>query len=626
MKRKLLYLCALLCIVAFLPSCKDDKTETPPTPEDVVAEYAGENLKATIDGIENTDENVKIALATAGSSDSVTVKLFNIVPGVSEFNVKGQFSAVTKSAYISTFSGTKKDNVSGYTVKVSGTVDEGVLTAAVTLTEIQTENTNTADLIGLVYKGDMKIDVAGMSPVSMEQRVYLTKSRKHASDSSMVKMTIKNFAFENIQLGSIVLDTVLIQKRGEVLPFNVEGQTIKLTGIGEVVVNMTGYIIGEDMTLKLAIDASGLQVGVTFNGTSVTENKEAKVTEMSVPGAAVVDQKFSSTSYTLRVWDNTSDDQLLLTPVYKLSDKATVDSVLMVLGKEKTKLTDDQVNGKQPIDFSLLKNGTSDYLQFYIAAEDPNTKGYFKIYVERMASIDTKFTFTKWNASGKYFEPEGWATSNTAATFLMGMKDDDGNPFYPANTPYPISQSGNNAKIITVYTKGYNTLIPAITAGSLFLGKFSTNLTNTLKSTQFGVPYSKKPVTFKGTYQYTAGPKYLQVKSITENKVEVEEVAGKTDQCALTVVLYEVTSYDETLDGTNLQTADNIVARAAITNETTTGFVSFEEPITYRPGKSFDASKKYKLAVVCSSSVDGAAFKGAPDSELLIQSLEIVNE
>ena len=78
------------------------------------------------------------------------------------------------------------------------------------------------------------------------------------------------------------------------------------------------------------------------------------------------------------------------------------------------------------------------------------------------------------------------------------------------------------------------------------------------------------------------------------------------------------------LDGTNLLTSEKIVAIASVKDagekaEWTTFNVSFE----WKDGKSWNASNKYKLAIVCSSSKDGDKFSGAPDSVLYIDDLKV---
>lgn len=46
----------------------------------------------------------------------------------------------------------------------------------------------------------------------------------------------------------------------------------------------------------------------------------------------------------------------------------------------------------------------------------------------------------------------------------------------------------------------------------------------------------------------------------------------------------------------------------------------------YFEGKVYDSSKKYKMAIVCSSSKAGDSFKGAVNSTLFVDELEIIGE
>lgn len=102
---------------------------------------------------------------------------------------------------------------------------------------------------------------------------------------------------------------------------------------------------------------------------------------------------------------------------------------------------------------------------------------------------------------------------------------------------------------------------------------------------------------------------------------------SKTDAPAMNAVLYEVSDYmADYLDGTNLLDPDNdkIVAIASVENagekaDWTTFNVSFK----WKDGKSWNASNKYKLAIVCSSSEHGDEFSGAPGSTLYIDDLKV---
>lgn len=77
----------------------------------------------------------------------------------------------------------------------------------------------------------------------------------------------------------------------------------------------------------------------------------------------------------------------------------------------------------------------------------------------------------------------------------------------------------------------------------------------------------------------------------------------KSDECALSAVLYEVSSYDtpsdpqdlsdERLNGTNIYTSERVVASAVLESGKTEGYIPFELKLNYV--KDFDSSKLYRL-------------------------------
>lgn len=625
MKKNLFYLFVLLCSMSLFTACKDDdEPEVPPTIEDVVAEYSGENLKLTVEGMDNVSEDAKIELAKSETSDKVTIVLFNVVPGVTEFKIPdAEFAVITKSIYASTLKGEVSDDVSGYNVKVEGTVDEKVLTANVTLTEIEGDTVNVSFLYKKVFKGNMDINVSNIpNPVTMEQRVYISKPysyKMEQRDTAMIKLEIKNFAFEGIELGDIKVDTIPVVKRGEVYAFGVEARTLKLKDpIGEVTADLNGTIIGEDMTLKLDIDALGLAVKVDFKGGSVVESQTVNMEEFVVEGAAILEQKTASTSLTMKIWEDTPAADLLLTPKYKITDKGSVEYILVhVSGQEDVRLSQEQIDGKQPIDFSVLKSA-DDYIKYHMIAEDPNVTKDFIIKIERFA-VNMVFDMKEW-VDGN---PAGLTSSNGATSLL---------PLMGINLPEPgapvVKADDGAARVTTFLTltkEGSNpTLIPAITAGTLFSGVFSINITNTLKSTKFGMPYNKKPNTFKFTYKYVpGGDVYKSVEK--DGKNVAERVEDKTaDECSIAAYLYEVSTYDEALDGTNINTSNKVILKAELTDGTAKD--SYQEmTVNFKEtgNGAYDATKKYKLAIVCTSSKWGDQFMGADRSSLYVKSLAV---
>lgn len=625
MKKNLLYLFTVLCVLSFFSSCNDDeKPEVPPTVDEVLATYSADKLKAEIDGVA-ASEDAKVEIAEK-EDKTISIKLFNIVPGAKEVEVpNAKFEAVTKSAYISKLTGEVSDNVSGYKIVVDGTVEEKILTAKISLTELSGDTINTKPLQGKVYKGKMNIGVTGMEVEPIDQRVYILTPYKFGNtkrDTAMIKLQIKNFTFETMSLGNISIDTIIVQKRGDVYGFNVEKREIKLDKIGTVLADLRGVIIGGKIELNLDIDATGLKVKVDFAGDTIVESQEAKLTNMKIENPAIINVKDKSNTTTVQFWNSNAGKLVAVTPTFTLSEKAKVDSISLFLGKKWVK----RLDLNSPLDLSVLNHATDDYIQYTISAEDPNTQAKYKIAADRLSDLPLKFTMDKWVASG---EPEGLMSSNDAASLL---------PFMGIKVPKPVARYGqeNVVRIMTFRTDTANqpmTLVPAITAGTMFTGTFSIDIENTLRSTKFGIPYNNEPATFKITYKYTPGPAFFKqvvVKVTTDKGKEVDDnvaelVPGKTDECSINAYLYEVNSYDETLDGTNINTSDKVIMRALLpSGEAVADYKTLELPFVSTNNGAYDPSKKYKIAIVCSSSKDGDKFEGAPESILYVKHLEVV--
>ena len=134
---------------------------------------------------------------------------------------------------------------------------------------------------------------------------------------------------------------------------------------------------------------------------------------------------------------------------------------------------------------------------------------------------------------------------------------------------------------------------------------------------------------FKGWYRYVSGTK--------DHNGNVAFPPERPDSCSIYAVLYR-SDDGSRLDGSNILTSDRVVAKAVFHSPAQTldgqwkqfennpgdGRIEFEYLV---PVNDEDlAAYKYNLAVVFSSSRDGATFKGAIDSELLIDDVEIVVE
>ncbi|MGL5919597.1 MAG: PCMD domain-containing protein, partial [Bacteroidales bacterium] len=385
-----------------------------------------------------------------------------------------------------------------------------------------------------------------------EQRIYFYKAngKDHATK---FRMMIKNFDFGGINMGNISLDTIKLNQRSEeVYAYSANDRKLKLPIIDpanpiEVTLNVSGSFVFENepkdlsMTLDVVVPDLPAPVKVKFDGSVAVESTTANITSISLTGNqdVILDPLTTKNPYTFKVWNDTEASKLVFTPVFELSEKASVKSIVAKSGSESK-----EYKASEAIDFSKMTNAASDYVEIIIAAEDPNSTRTYKLKMDRLSALtETKFTFGgEWANNGQdgtnfFEEPAGWASSNTAAMFLNTLG------LYPAGTPYPITRQDKYAKVISVDTKGafMFTVVPAVTAGTLFLGKFEVDIMNTLKSTKFGLPYRNKPASLKGRIKYTAGAEYFrtQVDGQTVTKVPVP---GKVDKASVCGVLYEVSN------------------------------------------------------------------------------------
>lgn len=172
-----------------------------------------------------------------------------------------------------------------------------------------------------------------------------------------------------------------------------------------------------------------------------------------------------------------------------------------------------------------------------------------------------------------------------------------------------------------------------IASGNLFFGEFALAyaVMNPLKATKFGLPIvTSKPMELKGYYKYKAGEVFVD-----ENK---QPVAGRKDACDIYGVLYTVDPLDfVALNGADVLSSERIVALARIEDAgEPSDWTRFE--LTFK-GRDADGNftvedypfdeelleqDGYGIAVVFSSSVEGAYFRGAIGSTLYVDEVELV--
>ncbi len=474
------------------------------------------------------------------------------------------------------------------------------------------------------YKGVLGVSINGQQVAqNIPQRISVS-----GAGATSINLSLTNFSFSGIQVGDVALQNCPMTQNGNTYDFT--GATnLNITGL-TASVNATGNIGNGTVSITMDIDATlgtvEQTVVVTYTGTKLTgsESSEAQIKSFVFDrNVAAVDSLVLSTTIdeanktiSISVADTAKSEYLSqLVPTIEISTGATVTP-----------------NSGVAQDFNKA-------ITYTVVAED----GTVAKYVVSVASKMRAFDFENWTAEVEgqtpemtYYEPTGWSSSNAGAHMLKGFGMADSYVVMETEDAH----SGEKAALIkSIDTKGMDMFIakvPKVTTGSLFLGNFITELSSTLRSTKFGIPYTQKPVSLKGWYKYTPGAEYY---SVTETPYEqhchqavLDET--KSDEFMISVVLYETEEYDvegwsDCLTGSavaeeNIYNSSRVAAIAQLTGGEQAEWTSFELPLEWK--KEYNAETKYRLAIVCSASKDGDKFSGAPGSTLIVDDFELTVE
>lgn len=459
------------------------------------------------------------------------------------------------------------------------------------------------------YKGTLNITVDAVNMPSVSQRISVTEAGSNA-----INLSIVDFAFSGIQVGDINLNNCALTENAGRYEFT--GTTSVSATMLTADVDATGYFNNGNLHIDLDIAATlgnmNQVVKVTYDGTRLTGNESsaAQITSFTfdtsvAANAAVLSQPvIDEANATITFKAEEDGDVSALVPTIEVSAGATV----------------------TPASGSTV-SFTSGSATFTVVAEDGTSKTYTVSC--SMGSL-IQYDFETWaTPEGAMYpevvNPEGWATCNDAVALIKNLGILWGITY---TGEYPVRQttdahSGSTAAMLeSVDTQGGNIFgqtIPKVTAGSMFLGTFNAlaAMADPMATTEFGILYDKKPVKVSGYYKYTPGAEFYNAAG--------ELQADQKDACAISAVLYEVESEDETLNGSTIYTSDKIVAMASFSSgETVAEYTPFELNLEYV--KDYDASKTYKFAVIFSASADGAAYNAAVGSTLYIDDVTIENE
>lgn len=243
---------------------------------------------------------------------------------------------------------------------------------------------------------------------------------------------------------------------------------------------------------------------------------------------------------------------------------------------------------------------------------------------ETLSSDNPYHKFTEDNpSSGTIIRRLELASGNPGFELTKMAKAPDGYPTVQVNGGV---DGGKCVKLETKDTGSFGSMVKMyIAAGNLFIGSFEVGQAlsgNAMKATHFGFPFFYYPLKLEGWYKYKAGPTFSS---------KGKPVEGRKDECDIYGVLYETDDNVQFLDGSTSLNSPNIVALARNIKELPETDIWKQFNFKFEPqnGKSIDPDKLgkgiYKLAIVFSSSVDGAKFEGAVGSTLYIDKVTIAH-
>ena len=358
------------------------------------------------------------------------------------------------------------------------------------------------------------------------------------------------------------------------------------------------------------IPAVVVSAGLLFNSCIREEapNMEADIESVTIANAEnllQIDPVIESNNITFRI--KAFSGSYKFAPIFNLSEGATISPA-----------SGTELDFTQPQTYTVTSQDgawSRQYVVSFIADENSFITNYSFENIE-IDATNKYHKFYDFLSNGQKIY--NWSSGNEGFSLV--------NSGGAANT-YPTLQiadgySGKGVRMVTRSTGWLGSIFGTpIAAGNLFLGTFSLNIGNTLKSTRFGIPYSynKAPKAITGYFKYSAGATFRKKVASTLTK----------DTWNAYAFLFEKSSTNNYITGDHNFADPRIVSIAKLKDadrKEASQWTRFEIPFELVSGKSFDPTKEYMFTIVFTSSIEGDKYNGAIGSTLDIDEVQIITE
>lgn len=362
-------------------------------------------------------------------------------------------------------------------------------------------------------------------------------------------------------------------------------------------------------------------IGITYSSCIKDEalNNEADIEIATIPEEFILSSPIiSNDKVTFTVYK--SLDLTKVAPEFRLTKGATIIPASGTVrdfskGPLTYEITSQSTTYKKTYTIEFVNSEISTAYQFETFREKVGgfyDADIYHVFYEKGIDEDT----------GEEKETFEWASGNIGFAMTDGDAD---NPKKPSDFPTSAVSNGfvgHGLKLTTLSTEPLGPMMGSpLAAGNLFLGEFDLAIavSKPLKGTKFGVSFTKEPIMLRGYFKYKRG-KEFQINNLEKNKI-------KEDRWDAYAILFEA-GPEDVLYGDHDFIDEKIVSIARVPEsqkKETSTWTLFEVPFQYVEGKTYDPkNKKYKLALVFSSSEEGSLFNGAIGSTLYIDEVEIL--
>lgn len=351
-------------------------------------------------------------------------------------------------------------------------------------------------------------------------------------------------------------------------------------------------------------------------------NAECDIEQAYVHLDNPTDVFFAPSDTLINVLSNASDI------VFEIKDNADVSAMAPMF-----RLTEGATISPENGSVHDFSNG--DTVVYTVRSQDGAwTRSYNVLFREAYSSTEYSFENFRLNSGNKYYEWSdlsstgewlgNWTTGNSGFAISNNKAAPDEYPSVPAD-----GREGKGVKLETKSTGALGTAIfpMGIAAGNLFIGEFDASQAlnpngGAMQATRFGRAFYQEPLQLTGWYKYRSAGE-----CVDGNR---NPLPGTYDQGDIYAVLYR--NHDDNgnafvLHGDDVKTSSQIIAIAQVENVTDVDEWT-EFTVNFEYSGSIDrnllANGGYNLAVVFTSSIEGASFRGAIGSTLYIDEVKVI--